>query len=198
MKNIKIGTIKTDNEKNKWIYIDYNKNTKKWIKLHGTISKYKTHGNGENPFYVIITDKIIYILKKSTILEEDWEKCMIISKYINVFIGKNIKKYSPWPSYGTFPGNSILIEIKPLNYIFIGYMIASFTTLEPIIKYISIMGNSDVTYPFAITKNYMYMMLDFMYIKRIKGDPDPYSYLFGQKSKEIPKPKKTTNKILVK
>lgn len=42
----------------------------------------------------------------------------------------------------------------------------SFTTDDEIIDYISPVGNSDVPYPVAYSKNNVYFMLDDQYIKR--------------------------------
>ena len=104
---------------------------------------------------------------------------MTIDKFIKVFIGKNEKKYSSCQKYGSFIGNSILIEIKPLEYIYVGDNITNFTTIEPIISYHSVMGNSDTVYPFAFTTNYVYVMLGFEYTEKIKGNPDPYPSFYN-------------------
>jgi hypothetical protein len=65
-----------------------------------------------------------------------------------------------------FDGNSILCEISKLEYVYLGDIIMSFTSISPIVKYISPIGNSDVPYPFAIdsNKNY-YLMIENVIIK---------------------------------
>ena len=68
-----------------------------------------------------------------------------------------ILKYSNSSSFNyskPYTGLSILICIKPNNYIFIGTQIRSFKTKEPIKLFYSIMA---VVYPFALSKNYVYI-----------------------------------------
>lgn len=207
-----VATIKTGNDKNKWIVMENKYKIKKWVKLYGKISKYKTHENGARPFYVVIHNKGIIIFKATDLYAEKklqkkmfnkeikfdpWSTCMTISNYTNFFIGKNTKKYTSHSSYGSFTGNSILVETKPLHYIFIGDRIVEFKTIEPVLQYFSPMGNNDVPYPFAITKNYVYLMLDFVYMERENDDSSPYPSFYGYGDEYTSKPKKVSNKVLV-
>jgi hypothetical protein len=52
---------------------------------------------------------------------------------------------------------------------------------EPIIEFHSIAGNSSVFYPFALTNNYAYLMLDSVYLERDFGDKDPYPIYYDNK-----------------
>ena len=200
--NKNISKIKIGNDGNKLIMIKQSK----WIKLYGTIKKYITNDNGAKLFKVVISEKNIIIFKKmqkkinpkSWEFLEWWEFFMKINKYKNVFVGKNTNKYTSSKSYGSFVGNSILIEQSSCNYIYVGHNITEFTTIEPIIKYYSPMGNNYVPYPFALTKNYVYLMLNMMYMKRIKNDPEPYASFYGFDNKYDSKPQLTKNKILFK
>lgn len=106
---------------------------------------------------------------------DPWSNCLVIKNYKNVFVGKHYNKYSCCNYKSSFKGNSILIELKPLNYLFIGDSIKQFTTTEPIVKYVSTIGNNSVPYPFALTENYAYIMLGIHYFNREDiGDIDPY------------------------
>lgn len=68
-----------------------------------------------------------------------------------------------------------MIEIKSNEYIFVGHNIKYFITNEPIISYHSVIGNNDPNpYPFALTKNYVYIMSGDHYTQRMIEDPDPY------------------------
>jgi hypothetical protein len=89
-----------------------------------------------------------------------------------------------------FSGSSILVEIKKNSYIFIGTKIIEFNTLEPIVEFHSIMGNSSVVYPFALTNNYAYLMLKNVFLKHDFGDKDPYDVYYNFK--------KTNNKYTQK
>lgn len=60
-----VATIKTGNDKNKWIVIENKDKIKKWTKLNGKISKYTTHDNWSTPFYVVISNTVIMIFKAS-------------------------------------------------------------------------------------------------------------------------------------
>jgi hypothetical protein len=106
-----------------------------------------------------------------------------IKDYLKIFIGKNVKKYSQYKEQ--FIGNTILIEIKQCSYMYIGEVIRTFKLKEPILKYVSTMGNSGVPYPFAITENNVILLNDFVILKKDFGDIDPYIvfYDFDKKYK---------------
>ena len=81
-------------------------------------------------------------------------------------------------------GNSILLQLNKHLYVFISHNIYCFKTNEEIIKYYSLIGNSDVPYPVALSKNYAYFMLDCQQIerKKIPKDtdwPNGYSWFYG-------------------
>ena len=57
-------------------------------------------------------------------------------------------------------GNSILIHITGTRYIFIGMYIYEFESPEPIIEYISPIGNNDVPYPFARSASETFLMIE--------------------------------------
>jgi hypothetical protein len=179
------------------------------------VKTYITDDNGAKPFKVIITDKSVIILKSTVLYESDknlqekmwnkeisfdpWTSCMTINKYKKIFIGKHSKKYGN-PAEDAHIGNSILVELKPLTYLFIGHDIEQITTKEPIIKYISTMGRNLVPYPFALTENYTYLILGSHYLNRNDfGDIEPYSvyYNFDKKYSDV-KHYKYKSKILVK
>ena len=59
-----------------------------------------------------------------------------------------------------FDGNSILLELIDNKYVFIGSVISEFNTREEIQEYYSEVGNSSVSYPYAIGKKYTYLMIE--------------------------------------
>jgi hypothetical protein len=82
-------------------------------------------------------------------------------------------------------GNTILIQLNPLNYVYIGIGVFSFKTTYPIVKYVSKIGGSGgYPYPYAIdTQQSYYLMLDMVKIKHMKTrDPsyheDPYYWYY--------------------
>jgi hypothetical protein len=173
-----IGKISIGNDKNNWIILEKNK-IKKWYLL-GKYKKYYTLDNGSKKYKVIISDKNIYIFPNNLDYISDWISIKRQqSQNKQIFIGKNTKKYSVYD--GLFSGSSILVEIKKNSYIFIGTKVIEFNTLEPIIEFHSIMSNSSVVYPFALTNNYAYLMLNNIYLKRDFDDKDPYDVYYNFK-----------------
>jgi hypothetical protein len=173
-----IGKISIGNDKNNWIILEKNK-IKRWYLL-GKYKKYYTLDNGSKKYKVIISEKNIYIFSNN--LDSDIKKQVLCQRKIKqIFIGKNTKKYSVYN--GLFSGSSILVEIKKNSYIFIGTKIIEFNTLEPIIEFHSIMSNSSVVYPFALTNNYAYLILENVYLKRDFDDKDPYEVYYDFKKK---------------
>ena len=170
-----IGLIKKGQNKENWIILG--NNIKKWYEL-GKYKQYYTEHNGSSPYRVIINDKHVYAFLR----DEDgdnYSKLVLDTKYDKVFIGKSLSKYSEYTK--PFTGSTILIELKN-KYILISNKIYEFETKEPILKFVSIMGNSSVPYPFALTENYAYCLMDdgsgFKYFDRNFGDIDPYIVLY--------------------
>jgi hypothetical protein len=58
-------------------------------------------------------------------------------------------------------------------------LIHKFKTLEKIDKFYSQVGNSWVLYPFALTKNYAYLLIENKYLQRNFGDTDPYQVFYN-------------------
>jgi hypothetical protein len=171
-----VGKIKIGNDQHNWIILEKNK-IKKWYLL-GKYKKYYTEDNGNAKYKVIIGEKNIYVF-----FGPDYTNLVYQIKNLkNIFIGKNTKKYSIYDKLYT--GSSILIEIKKNDYIFIGTKIMNFKTVEPIIEFHSIMGNSSVVYPFALTKSYAYVILENVYLERNFGDKDPYEIFYNNKLKK--------------
>lgn len=119
-------------------------------------------------------------------------------------VGKKIEGYKPTPSSKT-KGNSILFQVtsdkpKQYKYIYIGSEIYSFYTNEIIEKYHSPIGNNDVPYPYAISENNIYLMLEKIVLnKNAVKLKDPYAEYYFTDHKTIGlKPKKLNTKILVK
>lgn len=128
-------------------------NSKRWV----------THDNGGRPFLVVSNGKTIKVYK-ATENEPNYTK--LVKKYNNVekiFIGKSPRNRTTEYSGGygkKFDGNSILLRLPKNRYVFIGDSVYEFTPPEPIVKYYSTVGNSDVPYPVALSKSYAYFMLN--------------------------------------
>ena len=138
---------------------------------------YYIHDNGGRPFKVIITGYTAEVYKLTDMLSKNYKLAKTF-KFIESFNGGN--------------GSSILLQVKSDNkdlntYIYIGDKIFSFSIKDKIIAYKSPIGNSDVPYPYAISKDNVYLMLESVVLDKellelitIK-DPYQYYYFFNNK-----------------
>ena len=129
---------------------------------------YVTHDNGGNPFAINDDGKYIDFFKNVKQLHRlSWK-----NDVKKIFSGDKLDDNS-----------SVLIQLKNNKYMFIGHEIYEFESDEKITEYYSRIGNSDVPYPLALSKNYVYLMLEKIYIDK-KEFPkdidwrDPYTYYY--------------------
>ena len=155
----KVGTKKKGNDNNIWIVYKTSNDIKRWKVFKAKVSvpkgkKYYIHNNGGRPYKVIITSKEAYIYE--CVYTED-DKCnydKLVKKYIiiNKYIGKHPKN--------KYIGNSIILQLSKNKYVYIGHKVYEFSINDTIIKYYSIVGNSDVPYPVLLGESKVYFMLD--------------------------------------
>jgi hypothetical protein len=125
---------------------------------------YYIHDNGGRPFKVFIDkDGIIKIYKQDNNLLYNIE-ILEVNDYNELFIG-----YDPLQPNNN--GHSILIKINKHNYIYIGYEIYKFITDDEITHYISIIGNNDVPYPYAVGRDNIYLMIESKYFDKTLFSP---------------------------
>ena len=103
-------------------------------------------------YYVDITNKSVNVYARTGISNENkknfdihFNKHVLCTNYSNVFIGDDKKDKLGY-------GNSILINTKDKEYIFICENIVKFNTKDKIVKYYSPIGNSSVPYPYGLDK----------------------------------------------
>jgi hypothetical protein len=121
---------------------------------------YETHDNGGRPFRVEIDGRKVTVWKN---IDGDGEFRHLKDFTVDeVFVGKK----SPKGGYdGLKPkeaeGNSILLRIGS-KYVFLGHEIYEFAPIpgDTIDVYYSDIGNSDVPYPYAVGKRYIYILLE--------------------------------------
>jgi hypothetical protein len=177
-----VGTIKKGNDGNNWIILETKNKTHRWKKLDNnnnnkTIKtskstnnhkEYLTHDNGGRPFKVYVNNKNVSIYKLPEDYSYDYDANkkdynVLIKTYNNVkqiFIGKSVKGDDANGNNKFGLGNTILLEIANNKYVFIGDAIYEFSTSSPIIEFFSMIGNSDVPYPLALTKDNIYFLID--------------------------------------
>ena len=149
---------------------------------------YNIHDNADIPFHVIIDKKKVMIHKARRDFDKlmrDKKAALEIKNYINVWIGLD-------PLQPEYDGNTILVQTDKNNYIFISGKPYRFTLDEPVLAYYSPVGNSDVPYPYIITENRMYLLIEDVWIAR--NYRDPYVAFYNLSKKEANKLKKS-NKI---
>lgn len=126
---------------------------------------YNIHDNGNKPFLVVLDKNIATVYTQKFIEETEKyvkNKELFSTPYERVFIGDNKLNIKEYIKKGKFRGNSILLNIDKNNYIYIGSEIYKFKTIDglPITDFYSPVGNSDVPYPYAVSKEKVYFMLD--------------------------------------
>lgn len=147
------------------------------------MTTYRIFDNGLFPFRIKIKKNNKVKIYKS----KDTDDYSILFKTFNpkkIFVGKSpltpMTNYSG--DYGSyFDGNSILLHLGGLEYIFIGETIYSFTSKYEIVKYVSEIGNNYVPYPYAIDKyNYVYLMIEdvVIYANASQAITNPYIWYY--------------------
>eukprot|EP01117_Protostelium_nocturnum_P005898 TRINITY_DN2120_c0_g1_i1.p1 TRINITY_DN2120_c0_g1~~TRINITY_DN2120_c0_g1_i1.p1 ORF type:complete len:213 (-),score=46.92 TRINITY_DN2120_c0_g1_i1:79-717(-) len=136
--------------------------------------KYLTHDNGGRMFLVSIsktgeymTDFMVTVGKRSESEQSNenyeemedrkigWDVPVVeIPKAKRVLVGYDVN----YPGFGD--GNSVLIELEGNKYVYVGSVVYGFSLEDPVKTYFSPLGNSDVPYPYAITKGGKYLVME--------------------------------------
>ena len=145
------------------------------------------NGNGEYGYFM-------YRIKNEDWPAEEVEIAPVLTYKSprRVFIGKSPLNEMTEFSGGAGPeydGNTILINDRENHYVCVTSNIFEFTSLAPIVEYVSPVGNNTVPYPYAIDEagNY-YLMAEKVVIKSTNQEfvdymkdkmHDPYTYYYG-------------------
>lgn len=166
------------------------------------MASYLIHDNGARPFQVNIStnQKLIEICAEKRKYSGKYDRLLKrITNFQKLFVGHDF-------SFPEFAGNSLLVQITNHDYIFIGWEVYSFNTTDVIREYYSPVGNSDVPYPYAVGDQYIYLMIENVYMPKTvlnnyEDFVDPYEvyYFFMSKSeqKKIKENNKMTFRILI-
>lgn len=166
----------------KWVKID-NKRVKGATRKKGMTS-YTIIDNGSEPFVVDVYPSHIEVFRQQFINPSyQRDKKVLDQEYQNIFIGDNDLKDNAYAPKGKYKGNSILLFIRPGQYLYIGNEIYSFETKddEVITSYFSPVGNSEVPYPYAVGEHHTYFMLDKEMVPtdHLDGKKDGYAQFYG-------------------
>jgi len=188
------------------------KGTYKWqpmttdtkIKTQGSPKVYFTHDNGGRPFKVIITGRKIDIYearypdwdlpdKYQDLIHYEYRRTYQVPPKGKIFIGDDPENiYKSRPDYlKEWLGNSILAELSPGRYLFIGESVFEFRTANGnsgITLFRSPVGNNDVPYPFAMDDEYIYLLIENVRVAKTNIDLnqkpfDPYTQYYGHDPK---------------
>ncbi len=152
------------------------------------MQSYMILDNGGHPFKVFINNNHLQVFTYNNEDYDNYNKLVYDTNFMNVSIGQHPKSEKMYSKNfnNKYDGNSILVEIDNNDYVFIGWNIFKFTSLNKINYYLSVVGNNQVPYPYAIDEcNNIYLMASeeilmpekdtFKYIKQI-GDPYMFYY----------------------
>lgn len=127
--------------------------------------EYKIHDNGGRPFLVkVYPDSRVEVYENNECDSDDDDcKCHIAEEpFFDQTVEKVFVGYDPNDHMDqSFLGNSILLDMGDLEYVFIGQSVFSFQALSEITQYVSPVGNSDVPYPYAVDdQNRAYLTIE--------------------------------------
>lgn len=174
---------------------------KKIKQKHKNAKVYFILDNGGHPFVVYVAKHSASVYRIDTekyFFDDDetfegkawaYTKLVATFKAFKIWIGKSPKNEMTTFSGGhgpRFDGNSILLRVGETKYVSIGWEIYSFQTTNPIVKYVSPVGNNGVPYPYAIdSKNMYYLLIDQVKLEVPREYAnDPYEYLYRHRPKD--------------
>lgn len=125
---------------------------------------YELYDNGDGYWLAVVNDNNVQVLAK--IYENDnydvyHTKKILDVTGIKVFIGmSSLDPYTKFSGGNDINGTSILVQLNQTpEYLYIGNEMYRFKTLDPIIEYVSPVGNNSVPYPFALDKHGRYYLM---------------------------------------
>lgn len=126
--------------------------------VHTLPSSYEIHDNGGRPFVVDIYPHRVVVIRLD--VHHNREEVVWESSYEKIWLGDNLLSLPRYVEKGTGKGNTILVQVHPRTYVFIGSEVYRFSLQEDaIVDYYSPIGNNDVPYPYAIGETHAYFFL---------------------------------------
>lgn len=123
---------------------------------------YYTHDNGGRPFKVTVRGANVAVYRANyedtAAAKPKYDELVASFVAQKTFVGLSRGSISSGATGRWTNGNSILVQLSRLRYVFIGSSIASFTAPQEITAYYSPVGNNDVPYPVARTADFALFM----------------------------------------
>lgn len=148
---------------------------------------YSIWDNGSKPFQVHVRpSKKTFSVKVADDADDDsykYRKQVVKpTAFLRMFVGKDTRE--------GVAGNSILVQLNPTKYMFVGEKIFTFVPEDKILSYRSDMGNNGVPYPFAVgTKNTYLLMAETLVPNNMlyrSNKYGPYDQYWGDDPKTYP------------
>lgn len=144
-----------------------------------------THDNGARPFavYVHPTKVRVYRMPRhAAVWTEDYSNDNDMDNlelYTHLVLElERPRKVWVGDEDGEDPGNSFLIHHQRNVYYYVGEQVYHFTSPEPVRTYDSVVGNSDVPYPFALSRHWVFFLLERVMVPRGALHEDNYDGLY--------------------
>ena len=161
---------------------------------------YITHFNGGRTFSVHNSDNFLYVFKNAFQIHDNVLKIFNEDKEDD-----NSSILVKLSAKGKDKKEDLYYKELKHKYLFIGEEVYSFETDDEITKFYTPIGNSDVAYPVALSKENAYFMLDKQYVDRSEFPKDinwkdAYQYFYGHEdfeNKDKLKKKKFKNSKMV-
>jgi hypothetical protein len=131
-----------------------------------SLRSYEVHDNRSRPFTVVVDGA------KVTVFDIRYGAETLIKTYtaLKVFVGRStgtsvLADHTVAQAHN-FDGNSILLQLSPRKFAYVGHEIYEFVTSDAPVAYFSPVGNNDVPYPVLLGKKEVYFMLDHNHVRR--------------------------------
>jgi len=144
---------------------------------------YRIEDNGGMPFVCYVRDDAVSVFRVPTDghidvrdCQEEWQRQLehqrlFYTEEVCTFYNPITTLIGVDESDCNAHGNSILVHVSGQTYAYIGLEIYSFDSPDPVALYYSIMGNSSVPYPVAVTQRSVIFMLDRVVVPRNQIEP---------------------------
>lgn len=146
------------------------------------MQSYLTVSNDGMPFRVDISDDVVEVFYQCT-------RCSTY-KPVKVFIGKSpltVMTRASGAHGPEYDGNTILLYMGDLTYIYIGDRIQSFKAKSEIVSYLSEVGNNDMAYPYAVDdKENVYLIIEKVIVPLLSSDPYAWYYKMSEMTPHEP------------
>ena len=118
--------------------------------------------NYSEPFKVILRDNLIAIRKRTN--NDNYEPYLSLTLENKRVFLPEVHNATPTrflqPTTPDTEGNSVLVQLAPRVYLFIGLRIYIFKTTDEIVHFYSPIGNNDVPYPWAVGTQNTYLLIE--------------------------------------